>query len=556
MTNSATVLSVSITERGKANARKLPYEHFHCKVSEAVRREWNRVDGLVLFCSVGVAVRLVSPLLGSKKTDPVVVSVDEAARFVVPICGGHQGGNNLAREVAGILDAEPVITTATDSMGITALDTLPGFHTWGDIAGVTRRIVDGEKPAVVATLDWPTPEWNAHVDGERNEAALIVVTDQLVPSAPGQVVLNPPSLVVGVGASSDAPAGEADRLMRRLLAQFGLSERSVAEVATIDRRVNDPVITALGLPVSSFTAEQLATVEVPNPSEVVMAEIGSASVAEAAALLAAGPGAELIVEKIKAASATVAIARRKAPRGSVSVVGLGPGAIDMRTPQATAAIRSADVIIGYSYYVNQIKDLHEPHHVVVRSPIGSEVDRCVEALRRAADGERVALVCSGDPGVFAMATLVLERAPEFGNPPVDVVGGVTASLASAAILGAPLAHDHAMISLSDLLTPWDHILKRVAAAAVADMAVAFYNPKSRRRVAQLDEAMGILANHRPASTPVAVVVNATRADEQVYLSTLDTFDADVVDMFSLVVVGSSTTQMINDRMVTPRGYQS
>ncbi len=549
-----TILSVSITERGKVNGNKLPYEHFHCKMAEAVRREWQRVDGFVLFCSVGIAVRLVGPLLGSKATDPAVVTVDEAGRFVVPICGGHRGGNNLARDVAGILGAEAVVTTATDGAGITALDTLPGFHASGDIAAITRRLVDGQRPAVVATLEWPVPEWNADADTEPNEDAFIVVTDQQVPPAPGQVVLNPPSLVVGVGASSDAPATEADRLLRRVLAQAGLSERSVSVVATIDRRANDPVVTSLDLPVVSFTAEQLATVEVPNPSDVVMSEVGTASVAEAAALLAAGPGAELIVEKQKASAATVAIARRAVPQGSVSVVGLGPGAVEMRTPQAVTAIRSADVVIGYTYYVDQVDDLCAAHHEVIRSPIGSEVDRCVEALRRAAAGQRVALVCSGDPGVFAMATLVLERAPEFGNPPVDVVGGVTASLASAAILGAPLAHDHAMISLSDLLTPWEHIVRRVTAVAEADMAVAFYNPKSQRRVTQLDEAITILSKHRPGTTPVAVVVNATREGERTFLSTLDTFDASVVDMFSLVVVGSSTTQIINGRMVTPRGY--
>ena len=549
---SQAILSISITERGRQNAYRLPYQHFHCKISEAVRREWNQFDGFVLFCSVGIAVRLIGPLLGTKATDPTVVVVDEMARFVVPICGGHRGGNNLARDVAATLKAEPVVTTATDAVGITPLDTLPGFAPSGDIASVTRKIVDGYRPSVIPTLAWPLPEWNPN--GVLTEDSCIVVTDQRVPAIPDQVVLNPPSLVVGVGASSDAPAGEAEDLMRRVLSQAGLSEKSVARVATIDRRANDPVITSFDLPITSFTAQQLAQVSVPNPSEVVLAEVGTSSVAEAAALLAAGPGAELICEKAKASSATVAVARRARPEGKVSVIGLGPGAADMRTPQAVAAVRSADVVIGYSYYVDQIEDLHASHHEVVRSPIGAEVDRCTEAVKRAAEGQNVALVCSGDPGVFAMATLVLELAPEHGNPAVHVVSGVTASLASSAIVGAPLAHDHAMISLSDLLTPWETIRERVTAVASSDMAVAFYNPRSQRRTTQLVEAMQILAEHRPGETPVAVIVNATREGERVHVTTIADFDSSVVDMFSLVIVGSSTSYIVNGKIVTPRGY--
>ncbi len=166
------------------------------------------------------------------------------------------------------------------------------------------------------------------------------------------------------------------------------------------------------------------------------------------------------------------------------------------------------------------------------------------------------LVCSGDSGVFAMATLVFEVAPRHGNPPIHVVPGVTASLAAAAILGAPLAHDHALVSLSDLLTPWPLIERRLEALAASDMAVAFYNPRSQRRITQLERAREILLTGRPATTPVGVVVNATRPGERVLTTTLGELDAAEVDMFSIVVVGSSTTTMLNGRMVTPRGYDS
>ncbi|MEM7323805.1 MAG: precorrin-3B C(17)-methyltransferase, partial [Actinomycetota bacterium] len=221
-----------------------------------------------------------------------------------------------------------------------------------------------------------------------------------------------------------------------------------------------------------------------------------------------------------------------------------------------AAIRSADAVIGYRLYVDQCTQLLSARQDVVRSPIGAEVDRCREAATRAAAGQRVALVCSGDSGVFAMATLVFEVAAEVGNPPVHVVPGVTASLAAAAILGAPLAHDHALVSLSDLLTPWPLIERRLEALAAADFAVAFYNPRSQRRTMQLERAREILLTGRPASTPVGIVVNATRPGETVTVTTLGDLNPADVDMFSIVVVGSSTTELRNGKMVTPRGYDA
>jgi cobalt-precorrin 5A hydrolase/precorrin-3B C17-methyltransferase len=391
-------------------------------------------------------------------------------------------------------------------------------------------------------------------DATRNHE--IVVTDEAVEDAAGRVVLHPPSLVVGVGASTDAPGDAAAALLDAALAEHGLARESLACVATIDRRAPDPVVTELGLPVRSFAADALATVEVPNPSPVVAAEVGTPSVAEAAALLAAGPGAELIVTKQRGATATLAIARRRQPEGSVAVVGLGPGAARHRTPAATAAVRHAEVVIGFSGYVDQCAELLSPGHEVVRSPIGAEVDRCRDALARAAAGARVALVCSGDSGVYAMATLVLELAPEYGLPPVEVVPGVTAATSAAALLGAPLAHDHASISLSDLLTPWEVIERRLHAVAESDMAVALYNPRSQRRTQQLERAREILLAHRPATTPVGVCTDVGRPGQHVVRTTLAGLRAEDVGMLSIVVIGSSTSTVIDDRIVTPRGYQS
>jgi cobalt-precorrin 5A hydrolase/precorrin-3B C17-methyltransferase len=235
-------------------------------------------------------------------------------------------------------------------------------------------------------------------------------------------------------------------------------------------------------------------------------------------------------------------------------VGLGPGDPALRTPAAAAAVRHADVVIGYGPYVDLAGDLLAARQTVVRSPIGAETERGTEALHRAAGGERVALVCSGDPGVYAMASLVCELAPHHGDPPVTVVPGVTAALAAAAVLGAPLGHDHAAVSLSDLLTPWPVIERRLRAVADGDFTVSLYNPRSKRRTAQLDTALEILAAHRPPGTPAAIVTDVGRPGQRVVRTTIAELDPEQVDMLSLVVVGSSTTRWQADRMVTPRGY--
>ena len=279
--------------------------------------------------------------------------------------------------------------------------------------------------------------------------------------------------------------------------------------------------------------------------------------AEAAALAAAGPDAVLVGEKMVSGSrdSTVALARRRGPAGHLAVVGLGPGRPDQRTPQATAAVRHAGVVIGYGPYVDQAADLLRPAQEVIRSPIGAETDRVRDALTRASAGACVALVCSGDAGVYALASLVCELAPEVGDPPVTVVPGVTAALAGSAVLGAPLGHDHASVSLSDLLTPWEAIVRRLRAVAEADFVVSLYNPRSARRTAQLPEALAILAAHRPPDTPAAVLTDIGRPGQTVHRTSISRLDPDSVGMMSLVIVGSSRTQWVAGRMVTPRGYR-
>ena len=546
------VVSVSVTEAGRALAARLPYEHVHGRAGEVVPSRWPKVDGLVLFLATGAAVRIVAPLLVDKTRDPAVVCVDQAGRFAVALCGGHAAGANaLARSVAAALGATAVVTTATDAVDQAALDLLPGFEAGGDVAAVTRALLDGRRPIVDNPLGWPLPP---AVGPSGPGPERLVVTDSRLARQAGVAVLHPPTLVAGVGASTDAPAAEVGELLRAALDQAGLAAESVAEVATIDRRATDAAVVALGLPVRAFAARVLAAVDVPSPSEVVRVAVGTPSVAEAAALLAAGPGAQLLVAKQAGRHATVAVARRRRPRPHLAVVGLGPGDPAHRTPAAETAVRRAELVIGYGPYVDACADLLTPAQEVVRSPIGEETVRAKQAVTEAGAGRRVALVCSGDAGVYAMASLALEVAGDAGVE-VDVVPGVTAALAAAAVLGAPLGHDHAVISLSDLLTPWPAIEARLRAAAAADLVVALYNPRSRGRTWQFDAARTILLEHRSPSTPVGVVTGAARPEQSVRLTTLGHVDPAHVGMTTCVIVGCSATRVLGGRMVTPRGYR-
>ncbi|WP_435218047.1 precorrin-3B C(17)-methyltransferase [Streptomyces sp. bgisy034] len=525
-------------------------------VGDAVRRAFAECEQLVCFLATGAVVRLIAPLLGDKTADPGVVCVDEGGRFAVSLVGGHGGGaNELAREVGELLGAEPVVTTATDAVGVPGLDTL-GLPVEGDVAGVSRALLDGEPVALRAEVAWPLPPLRAGAEG----AYTIRVTDRLVEPGEREVVLRPPSLVVGVGASRGAPADEVLGLVESALRDAGLSPVSLARLATVDAKADEPGIVEaaerLGVPLVTHSADELAVVEVPNPSDAPLAAVGTPSVAEAAALVGGG---ELLVPKRKSeradgrpAMATCAVVRRPG-RGRLSVVGLGPGARDLLTPRARAELRRASVLVGLDQYVDQIRDLLRPGTRILQSGLGAEEERARTAVEEARKGQAVTLIGSGDAGVYAMASPALAEASD----DIDVIGvpGVTAALAAAAILGAPLGHDHVSISLSDLHTPWEVIERRVRAAAEADIVVTFYNPRSRGRDWQLPKALAILAEHRTPTTPVGVVRNASRPDESSRLTTLGSLDPATVDMMTVVTVGNTATRDVAGRMVTPRGYR-
>jgi cobalt-precorrin 5A hydrolase/precorrin-3B C17-methyltransferase len=518
-------------------------------VGEAVRAAFAECEQLVCFLATGAVVRLLAPLLGDKAADPGVVCVDEAGRFAVSLVGGHGGGaNELARAVGELLGAEPVVTTATDAVGLAGLDTL-GLPCEGSVAVVSRALLDGEPVVLEQEVSWPLPPLPTSPQGSYT----VRLTDRDVAPGEREVLLRPPSLVVGVGASRGAPVEEVLGLVEGALQDAGLSPGSVAELATVDAKSEEPGLVAaaerLGVPLVTYAAEELAAIEVPNPSAAPLAAVGTPSVAEAGAR---ARGGELLVPKRKSAMATCAVVRRPG-RGRLAVVGLGPGARDLLTPRAVAELRRASVLVGLDQYVDQIRDLLRPGTRVLESGLGAEEERARTAVAEARRGHAVALIGSGDAGVYAMASPALAEAAD----DIDVVGvpGVTAALAAAAILGAPLGHDHVSISLSDLHTPWEVIERRVRAAAEADIVVTFYNPRSRGRDWQLPKALAILAGHREPGTPVGVVRNASRPDESSRVTTLAGLDPATVDMMTVVTVGNTATRIVAGRMVTPRGYR-
>ena len=529
-------------------------------VADSLRAAFRDCDAVVAFLATGATVRILAPLLGHKTTDAPVVCIDEGRRYAVALLGGHYGANDLARRVAAALGADPVISNARDADGIRPLPPLPAPMT-------------------------------------------------LTPSTPSTT-----RIVVGVGASRGVTAEEVLETIDAALAQAGLSAADVSQLATVDLKADESgIIEAArlrGWPLACHPASELAEVEVPNPSEVVRAAAGTPSVAEASARHT-GPGRELgrlLVHKTKSAReypmATAAVAEHEAhdhtpddpatepdtlavyeeaanpdrpvtvgtdsavlaaasasvsstgvaDRGRLVVIGLGPGARDLTAPRALAELRAAEIVVGLDQYVDQIRDVLSPDVRIEATGLGAEEQRARSAVDLARAGHRVALIGSGDAGVYAMASPALDHA-ETAEIDVVCIPGITAATAASNVLGAPLGHDHCSISLSDLHTPWPAIERRVRAAAEGDFVVSFYNPRSAKRDWQLPKALAILAEHRPDATPVGWVRNAGRPDQSHGLATLAEFDPGVIDMYTTVIVGCSQSRIVAGRFVTPRGYQ-
>ncbi len=551
-------------------------------LSSYLKQAFVNSGGLVLIMPTGAAVRLLAPLLRDKRHDPAVVVLDEGARHAVALLSNHLGGGNqLARQVAEIVGATPVITTASDVLGVTALDLLAQEQGWTVESdhGLTRAssaLVDDEPVGCYQDggdeLWWEQAPANltryASIAELANAeaGARVVITDRLHPTLPPAgvgVVFRPKTLVAGVGCVRGATADEIGALITKTLAEHQLSPASLRAIATIDVKRDESGITDLALrldvPVQYYSAAELSAVDAPSGgSSEVNRTVGTPAVCEPAALLAAQTGT-LVIPKTKTARVTVAVARLQAmpQQGTLAVVGIGPGAPEDMTLRARTALERAEAVVGYGLYLDMLRPwLRQKQYYA--SLIGEETVRCRLAISLMRAGKQVALVSSGDAGIYGMAGLVFELLAEEGVPAdmerVTVVPGVSAAQAAAAALGAPLMSDYATISLSDLMTPWEVIKQRLQAAAGADLVVALYNPASKRRQQPIARAQAIFLARRPPDTPVALVYDVTRPGQHVTVTDLQRLLEYPITMLTLVIIGNSKTNRWGDRLVTKRGY--
>ena len=601
---------------------------------------WPDYNAIIFSLASGAVVRLISPLLQDKYHDPAVVVLDEAGKFVISLCSGHQGGaDQLTNILAPLLNATPVITGASHNLELPGIDILGkpfgwqrGEGDWNKVSGIIAR---GETVQVLqeaGSILWqkhlphqhpfyfgfpkigeasPTPKARIWISFTQHQFS----PDLDLP----KVQWHPRVLWVGVGCERGTSKKLIATGIDKIFSTHHLAVRAIAGIATINIKADEIGLLEFcqekELPLRTFSAELLNCVEVPNPSNIVAAEVGTTSVAEAAAILGAKQQqdinfqqgynnnsspifeqgeirdnkqesklplqGELQEEKKQlkfsknllvskqifrlegepgAMTIAVALAEKEytGRTGKLLLIGTGPGQLDQMTSGAKTALSYADVVIGYSLYIDLIKPLFNPGQIVEKMPITQERQRGERAIELANFGLTVAVVSSGDCGIYGMAGLVLEqlRASCWDGkiPAVEIFPGISALQSAASRVGAPLMHDFCAISLSDLLTPWEVIEKRLIAAAMADFVVAIYNPKSQNRTEQLIKAVKIFLEYRQPENPVAVVRSAYRENEEITLTNLDKLLEVSVDMLTVILIGNQSTGIYNNWMITPRGY--
>jgi len=539
---------------------------------------------LIGIMAAGAMVRLLAPVLNDKNSEPPVLVMSDDGVSIVPLLGGHNGANQIARFVSEKLDSHAAITTAGDIHFAVALDDPPAgwkLKNPQDAKAVMANLLAGD--AVLLDDRQCSADWLRQSDLSFSDDGQVrlTVTTRSQDARKNELLYAPRILALGIGCERNASAEEAISLVQDVLKNANLSPDAIGCVVSIDVKADEVAVHAvaesLGVPTRFFSAELLEAQadRLANPSDVVFKEVGCHGVAEGAALAAVGITGAFVVEKKKSKRVTVALAKSHAPleaenigraQGHLSVVGIGPGSDEWRSPEVSRLIQQSTDLVGYTLYLNLLGSLTDgkTRHDF---DLGKEEDRVRHAMELAGQGKDVALVCSGDAGIYAMATLVFELLEKGGLSDtarrigITVSPGISALQAAAARAGAPLGHDFCTISLSDLLTPWQVIQKRIKAAAMGDFVIAFYNPVSKKRRTQLAFAKDVLLEHRPADTPVILATNLGRDGEKIRIVPLSELQVDDVDMLTVVVVGSSQTRVVKTGdgrswVYTPRGYSA
>jgi cobalt-precorrin 5A hydrolase/precorrin-3B C17-methyltransferase len=533
---------------------------------------------IVGICAAGILIRTLAPLLTDKWHEPPVLAVAEDGSAIVPLLGGLHGVNDLARHLADVLHVPPAITTTGDIRFRTALLSPPtGYHLAHPdqaktfiadlLAGAGVRL-EGEAPWLQASQLPLTPQ------GELT----IRVTTQAVPPTPNCLVYHPQAVAIGMCRDTGYPDDETAALhgVQSLLSQANIAPASVAGLFVLDADASNPVFhtvaRSLNVPVRFFTPPDLAPV---LQQHAVPAGNGlPIHTAAAMALTAAGQEGRLLPTPVPLPPAPYAYAMALAPhpidpstrgrgRGWLAIVGTGPGATHWLSPEVRDVLHAATDWVGYTTYLNLVEPLRQgqQRHTFDNR---AELERARMALDLAAEGRTVALVSSGDPGIYAMAAAVFEvleqdATPAWQHVEIQVCPGISAMQAAAAHVGAPLGHDFCAISLSDILKPWSVIAQRLAAAAQADFVMALYNPVSTQRTWQLQKAKEIVLQWRAPHTPVVIARNLGRPGQEVIIKPLDQLAATDADMRTVLLLGSRQTRMLQRQdgrtwVYTPRRY--
>ena len=573
-----------ITEKAHTLAEDIAYLYAGAKAvkfsTELLPAMWHQYSGLVFIMSSGIVVRAIAALIKDRKSDPAVVVVDENSEFVISLLNGHLGGaNDLAREIASLLGAKPVITLTAEINNLPSIDLWAAekalvIEDWDQLPNVAARLMNDGVLRVYSENEIELPEVFLREADPANADILITSYHRLEFSEDDgrtRLYLRPRQLVVGIGCNRGISEAEIDEAVSRIFQENNLSKLSICLIATIDKKANEPGLVRFaekcGVETRSFRAEEINKMKGIERSESVFQATGAYAVAAPSAMLAADTD-RLVIPKTKSGNVTVAAAQKKdRAAGKLYIVGIGPGGNMHITQRARAAIKESDVVIGYETYLNLVPDLITAKEIITTG-MTQENERCKKAIELARSGKTVSLISGGDPGIYAMAGLVYEIlssadrsdeghgvSTEADDLVIEVIPGISALNASAARLGAPLMHDFVSISLSDRLTPWETIEKRLDAAAMADFVIVLYNPKSEGKNDQFNRAIEIINRYKKPETPVGVVKGAMRPGEDIIITDLEKVGNFPIDMQTTVIVGNSGTFVWNGRMITPRGYE-
>ena len=533
---------------------------------------------IIGICSSGILIRALAPIISNKLEEPPVIAISTDGSFVIPILGGHRGANKIGKDIALKLQASLVTTTASETLIDTAFDDPPPgweINHKSKVKEVTNAILnDNPVRLQVESGDcsWIKDQY------KWNEDAKLSITLSDKSDACGDVVLVPKTIAIGVGCEREVKSKELINLTEKMIKDNKISPSSIACITSIDLKADEVAIRDLSshleVPLIFFDVHQLneQRLRLINPSDTVFEAVGCYGVAEGAALCAAGSKSSLIAPKQSAKGVTCSIAQSKNSInieevgrriGRLTIVGLGPGQKSWMTPAVLKALNESQHHVGYVGYLELIEHLNIDclKHSFT---IGDETKRASMALNLAAKGEDTALICSGDAGIYGMASLVFELLEQIEDSEwrfVDVVvePGISAMQAASARAGAPLGHDFCAISLSDLLTPLKIIEKRVSAAIESGFVIALYNPAGKNRRQPLKKALNIIKNNRGPECPVIVARCLGRRNENVKILKLRDLNEDLIDMLTILIIGNHETRNARNAgrsyIYTPRGYQ-